>query len=248
MIKTIEKHFDEIEIGDIVVEPKLKTYENSNRCYFDNNDFEEYQVVKKTDDGNLETIDLSTNKPMTLVGAKYVVIHQVKVEEDENKANKFVENSFYKLYNNTMQEVLDSLEPNSIDCCITDPPYELNFMSKGWDNQGIFFKKETWQKVLNILKPGGYLLAFGGSRTYHRIACAIEDAGFEIRDCIMYLYGSGFPKSTNLGLATDKKLGVESEVVGKGKSGNACRYFYNAKASVFDREEGLEEFEKKKSI
>lgn len=105
---------------------------------------------------------------------------------------------------------LDKLDENSIDVIVTDPPYELNFMNKGWDNAGISFNKETWNKCLRVLKPGGYLLAFGGTRTYHRIACAIEDAGFEIRDCIMWLYGSGFPKSMNIGLAIDKKNGIDN--------------------------------------
>lgn len=108
-------------------------------------------------------------------------------------------------------EELDRLDENSIDAVITDPPYELNFMNRGWDNAGVSFNKNTWEKCLRVLKPGGYLLAFGGSRTFHRIACAIEDAGFEIRDTIMWLYGSGFPKSMNIGLALDKKKGVESK-------------------------------------
>ena len=123
-------------------------------------------------------------------------------------------NDDYKLYEGSMLDMLDEIQSNSIDSIITDPPYELNFMNKGWDNSGIAFKKETWEKCYQVLKPGGYLLAFGGSRTFHRIACAIEDAGFEIRDTIMWLYGSGFPKSMNLGLAIDKKNGVESKVVG----------------------------------
>lgn len=118
------------------------------------------------------------------------------------------------LINNDCLLALDELEENSVDAIVTDPPYELNFMGKGWDNAGISFSKGTWAKCLRVLKPGGYMLAFGGSRTYHRIACAIEDAGFEIRDCIMWLYGSGFPKSMNIGLAIDKKKGIESEIVG----------------------------------
>ena len=101
---------------------------------------------------------------------------------------------------------LDKLEENSIDSIVTDPPYELNFMGKGWDNAGVSFNKNTWEKCLRVLKPGGYLLAFGGSRTFHRIACAIEDAGFEIRDTIMWLYGSGFPKSMALDKAIESKL------------------------------------------
>lgn len=104
---------------------------------------------------------------------------------------------------------LDKIQKNSVDAIVTDPPYELNFMGKGWDNAGVSFKAETWEKCLNVLKPGGYLLAFGGTRTYHRIACAIEDAGFEIRDCIMWLYGSGFPKSMDIEKAINKRDGVE---------------------------------------
>lgn len=80
-------------------------------------------------------------------------------------------------------------------------------MGKEWDGSGIEYNVELWKKALRVLKPGGYLLAFGGTRTYHRIACAIEDAGFEIRDCIIWLYGSGMPKSHNVGLYIDKKLG-----------------------------------------
>ena len=118
--------------------------------------------------------------------------------------------SEYKIINGNSLEVLDTLEENSIDAIITDPPYELGFMGKKWDATGIAYNVELWKKALRVLKPGGYLLAFGGSRTFHRIACAIEDGGFEIRDTIMWLYGSGFPKSMNIGLAIDKKNGVES--------------------------------------
>jgi len=126
----------------------------------------------------------------------------------------FSQGTNYTLYKGSMLDMLEVIQPCSIDSIVTDPPYELNFMNKGWDNSGIAFKATTWKRCFDALKPGGYLLAFGGSRTYHRIACAIEDAGFEIRDTIMWLYGSGFPKSMNIGLAIDKKNGVESEVVG----------------------------------
>jgi len=111
----------------------------------------------------------------------------------------------YKLYHGNMLDLLDVIEPNTISSIVTDPPYELNFMGKGWDNSWIAFQKSTWENCLKVLKPWWYLLAFWGSRTYHRIACAIEDAGFEIRDCIMWLYGSWFPKSMNIWLAIDKK-------------------------------------------
>lgn len=86
---------------------------------------------------------------------------------------------------------------NSVDAIITDPPYEIGFMGKKWDNTGVAFDPDTWRAALDVLKPGGHLLAFGGARTYHRMACAIEDAGFEIRDQIMWVYGSGFPKGSN---------------------------------------------------
>lgn len=121
----------------------------------------------------------------------------------------YTERDSYKLYEGNMLDMLEVIEPNSIDAIVTDPPYELNFMNKGWDNSGIAFQKSTWEKCFKVLKPGGHLLAFGGSRTFHRIACAIEDAGFEIRDTIMYLYGSGFPKSMNIGKALLKDIEEE---------------------------------------
>ena len=122
----------------------------------------------------------------------------------------YSENDSYKIYNGDMLDMSQVIKPESIDAIVCDPPYELGFMNKSWDSTGIAFKKETWQNCFEVLKPGGYLLAFGGSRTYHRIACAIEDAGFEIRDCVMYLYGCGFSKSYNIGLAIDKKNGVDN--------------------------------------
>ena len=122
----------------------------------------------------------------------------------------YSDNKDYKLYQGNMLDMLEVIDKESVDSVITDPPYELNFMGKGWDNSGIAFQVDTWKKCFEVLKPGGYLLAFGGSRTFHRIACAIEDAGFEIRDTIMWLYGSGFPKSLNLGKALDRKNGVDN--------------------------------------
>lgn len=89
------------------------------------------------------------------------------------------------------------------DGILCDPPYELGFMGKSWDSSGIAFDVDMWKDLLRILKPGGHLLAFSGSRTYHRMAVAIEDAGFEIRDMIEYVYGSGFPKSLNIGKSVE---------------------------------------------
>jgi len=118
------------------------------------------------------------------------------------------------IYNGDCLEVLSGLDENSIDTCITDPPYELGFMGKKWDSSGIAFQPETWQAVFRVLKPGAILLAFGGTRTYHRIACAIEDAGFEIRDTIAWVYGSGFPKSYDISKGIDKRAGAEREIIG----------------------------------
>ena len=114
-----------------------------------------------------------------------------------------------KVYSGHNLDVLKHLPNNSIDSIVTDPPYELGFMSKTWDKSGIAYSVELWQECLRVLKPGGHLLAFGGTRTWHRLAVAIEDAGFEIRDSIAWLYGSGFPKSHNISKAIDKLGGNE---------------------------------------
>ncbi len=149
-----------------------------------------------------------------------------------------------KLINDDCLKALQELPENSIDTCITDPPYGLGFMGKEWDtfdksqfgiagnegdndlkvkknfkilprynNEGLYdFTFEWAQAVYRVLKPGGLLLSFGGTRTYHRIVCAIEDAGFEIRDCVMWVYGSGFPKSYNVakGIEAQIKTGKSS--------------------------------------
>lgn len=95
-------------------------------------------------------------------------------------------------------DVMRTMQDCSVDSIVTDPPYELGFMGKSWDGTGIAYSVEMWKEALRVLKPGAHLLAFSGSRTYHRMTCAIEDAGFEVRDQIMWVYGSGFPKSKNL--------------------------------------------------
>ena len=111
------------------------------------------------------------------------------------------------LYGSCLDRLKD-LEDASIDSIVTDPPYELGFMGKKWDASGIAYNVELWQECLRVLKPGGHLLAFGGTRTYHRMAVAIEDTGFEIRDSIHWVYGSGFPKSHNVSIAIDKEAGA----------------------------------------
>lgn len=111
------------------------------------------------------------------------------------------------LFNGDCREVLTTLDENCVDTVITDPPYGLEFMGKGWDKgvPGV----EFWQAVLRVAKPGAMLLAFGGTRTFHRLTVAIEDAGWQLRDCLMWLYGTGFPKSHDVSKGIDKKLGVK---------------------------------------
>lgn len=109
-----------------------------------------------------------------------------------------------RIINGDSLEVLKTLPDESVDSIVTDPPYELGFMDKKWDNTGIAYNVDLWKECLRVLKSGGHLLAFGGTRTYHRMAVAIEDAGFEVRDMIEWVYGSGFPKSLNIGKAVDK--------------------------------------------
>jgi len=125
-----------------------------------------------------------------------------------------------RLHNGDCLNVLKMMIEDEVfvDSIVTDPPYELGFMGRSWDSTGIAFQKETWELCFKVLKPGGHLLAFSGSRTYHRMAVAIEDAGFEIRDQVMWLYGSGFPKSMNIGKALDKKLGNERIKTGEKKT------------------------------
>ena len=166
----------------------------------------------------------------------------------------------FKIYHGDMLDMLEVVEENSVDSIVCDPPYGLTsitkrfgsedsseckyardgsfqrlsrgFMGKTWDGSGIEYNVDAWKKCYDVLKPGGYLLAFGGSRTFYRIACAIEDAGFEIRDTIMWLYGSGFPKSMNIGLMLDKRNGVESEVVGTSRSGASSRAYQSEETTT----------------
>lgn len=116
-----------------------------------------------------------------------------------------------RLYEGDCREVLSEFDPNTFDAVVTDPPYELGFMGQDWDGSGVAFDPETWRAVLRVLKPGGYLLAFSSTRTYHRLAIAIEDAGFEIHNQIYWLYGGGFPKGLDLSKQADKDVGAEEE-------------------------------------
>ena len=111
------------------------------------------------------------------------------------------------------RQQLATLDDCSVDSIVTDPPYELGFMGKKWDASGIAYDPTVWAECLRVLKPGGHLLAFGGTRTYHRMAVAIEDAGFEIRDSLHWLYGSGFPKSLDVSKAIDKQRDDRADIL-----------------------------------
>ena len=120
------------------------------------------------------------------------------------------------IYHGDLLDVLPQLPEASVDCTVTDPPYGLHFMEKGWDHD--VPGPAYWQAIARVCKPGALLLAFGGTRTHHRLACAIEDAGWEIRDCLMWLHGQGFPKSLDISKALDKAAGAVREVVGESRS------------------------------
>ena len=146
----------------------------------------------------------------------------------------------YRTDEGDCRDVLKGFQLDSLDCCVTDPPYDLligsrngsgrsnepdnpygrhgshgkGFMGLAWDGTGVAFDPGTWRAVFRALKPGAFLLAFGSPRTSHRLACAIEDAGFVLRDTIMFLHGTGFPKNLDVGKAIDKMAGAERKVVG----------------------------------
>lgn len=120
-----------------------------------------------------------------------------------------------------MQDALAAMPAASVDAIVTDPPYEIGFMGRVWDRSGVAFDPATWAACLRVLKPGGHLVAFGGARTWHRIAVAIEDAGFEVRDTLCWLFGTGFPKSLDVGRAIDDRAGVDRPIRGVASSSNA---------------------------
>ena len=131
----------------------------------------------------------------------------------------FHESDSCLLFEGDCLDVLRELPDDCIDSICCDPPYGLKFMSKKWDHD--VPSVDVWSECLRVLKPGGHLLSFAGTRTAHRMTVNIEDAGFEIRDMIAWVYGSGFPKSLDVSKAIDKAAGVEREVIGskKGKGG-----------------------------
>lgn len=138
----------------------------------------------------------------------------------------------YNVVNGDVLRVLRGYADNTFSACLTDPPYGISFMGKKWDHGVPSIR--VWREVLRVLKPGAFMLAFGGTRTYHRLVCAIEDAGFEIRDCLMWLYGSGFPKSMDVSKALDRKAGVERRFVGA-KPDAAKRSYKGPRNSGWER-------------
>ena len=125
-----------------------------------------------------------------------------------------------ELYRGDCREVMAEMPDCSVDAIVTDPPYELGFMGKGWDSSGIAYDPEVWAQAHRVLKPGGHALVFGGTRTWHRVAVAVEDAGFEIRDSIAWMYRQGFPKSLDIAKAIDKAAGHWQGRAGAVKSQN----------------------------
>lgn len=132
----------------------------------------------------------------------------------------------YQLLQGDCLEVMRGMADNSVDSIVTDPPYGLKFMGQHWDYD--VPTVDVWREAMRVLKPGGHLLSFSGSRTYHRMVVAIEDAGFEIRDQVMWVYGSGFPKSLDVSKAIDKAAGAEREVIGKRTDGRYASEFSDA--------------------
>ena len=124
----------------------------------------------------------------------------------------FFEQDNVSLYCGNCLDVLATLPENSVDFVATDPPYGISFMERDWDHD--VPGPEYWRAIARVCKPGALLLAFGGTRTYHRLTCAIEDAGWEVRDCLMWLYGQGFPKAADIGKLIDKAKGAERDVIG----------------------------------
>jgi DNA modification methylase len=152
----------------------------------------------------------------------------------------------YTLHCGDNRQVLKTMPDNSVDSIVCDPPYELGFMGKRWDSTGIAYDVTLWTECLRVLKPGGHLIAFGGTRTYHRMTCAIEDAGFEIRDCIQWIYGSGFPKSHNVANAIDKSMGHENRghAIASGSKFHATTGLPRASGELLPKYEGKSETSK----
>lgn len=121
----------------------------------------------------------------------------------------------YAVLQGDCRDLLKEMGRNEVHAMPTDPPYELGFMNRGWDRSGIAYDPEVWSEAYRVLKPGAHMAVFGGTRTFHRVACAIEDEGFEIRDTLCWLYGKGFPKSLDISKALDKRAGAERIKLGR---------------------------------
>ena len=163
---------------------------------------------------------------------------------------------------------MQMMDKNSVDDIITDPPYEINMMGHGWDNSGIAYNPHTWKAAHRVLKPNGLLVVFGATRTHHRIAHAIERAGFEIVEIIAWTYSTGFPKNHNIGKVIEKKTGSKSDqwegwgtalkpawepiIIARKKGSkrtvkNISKFIHAVKASKKERNRGLEGMEKREN-
>jgi hypothetical protein len=127
--------------------------------------------------------------------------------------NAFYEDDAVQLHLGDCLDILPTLADASVDAVVTDAPYEISMMNRAWDSTGIAYNVDVWRHCWRVLKPGGHLLAFGGTRTYHRMTVAIEDAGFEIRDSLHWIYGSGFPKGQDIAKSIDRRRDDRQQVL-----------------------------------
>jgi site-specific DNA-methyltransferase (adenine-specific) len=191
----------------------------------------------------------------------------VQLQNGGTEVSESFLNGRVTLHSGDCLDVLAGMEENSIDAVVTDPPYHLvsivkrfgnekannrdsqtgrngpftrasaGFMGQKWDGGDIAFQPALWAKVLRVIKPGGHLVSFGASRGYHRMACAIEDAGFEIRDSLMWIFGGGLPKSQNVARFIDRELGVEGSF-GEAKTKAHQHFIDSGKCSTESKHEG----------
>ena len=198
------------------------------------------ELVSEAADQQVEILSTAAT-PLTVSHVKKLKKAKVpKVEKVEQEAEPEIEPLGYSedrwdLHHGNVEDILPTLPDNHFEGVFTDPPYGLGFMNQSWDGQ--LPPVSVWKEVLRVCKPGAYMLAFGGTRTWHRLAVAIEDAGWEIRDTIMWLYGEGLPKGRDISIAIDKEFGAERKVIGfnpntRNTSLPKGEFFQNGKANA----------------
>jgi DNA modification methylase len=187
-------------------------------CYFVTNKLRRIKAHKEAVD--TRTFHRSNDKSLLIVIIDKIFCNDknIKIALCATKRNVkqiLPRENMIKIIEGDSRIALKRFAENTFTGIVTDPPYGLSFMGNKWDYN--VPSKRLWKECLRVVKPGGYMLCFGGTRTYHRMVVEIEDAGWLIKDCMMWVYGSGFPKSLNIGKSIDNKLGVEHKVVGKWK-------------------------------